>query len=120
MKNILVLFIGLTVAASMYTAVSCQTDKPKNLKVLKDSDMTIPEIKEYMRQFTLSLGVECDYCHNEDDYSSDEKDNKNISREMMRIVAVLNDTHFKNAKTEVSCYTCHRGSVEIKSIPPGL
>lgn len=120
MRLVWALGIILTVSAGWYTMVSCQTNKPRNLKVLKDADMTKEEIKEYMRQFTLSLGVECEYCHNEDDYASDEKKEKNISRDMMRVVVMLNGTHFKNAKTEVTCYTCHRGTIEVKSIPPGL
>lgn len=38
--------IILTVFAGWYTMVSCQTNKPRNLKVLKDADMTKEEIKE--------------------------------------------------------------------------
>ena len=103
-----------------YTALSCQTNKPKNLKVLKDKDMTIEEMKEFMRTFTLSLGVECDYCHNKDNFSSDEKKEKLATREMMKMMDAMNDQFFKNAKEEVTCYTCHRGQVQIKNIPPGL
>lgn len=120
MNKLFPLGLAFIVAAGIYTAVSCQTNKPKNLKVLKDADMTTEEMKEYMRQFTLGLGVECDYCHNEDDYASDEKKEKDISRDMMRVVGLLNSSHFKNARTEVTCYTCHRGTIEVKSIPPGL
>lgn len=111
-----VLFLG-----SWYGFVSCQTNRPKNIKVLDElKDATIEEIKESMRLYTLSMGVECDYCHNKDDYASDEKKEKNISRDMMRMTRSLNDGIFKNAKESVTCYTCHRGAVKIKNIPPGL
>lgn len=103
-----------------YSTISCQTNKPKNLKVIKDRDMTIEEMKEYMRNFTLSLGVECDYCHDTDNYSSDDKKEKNITRDMMLLTEMLNDKYFANAKDNVTCYTCHRGSVRVKNIPPGL
>jgi hypothetical protein len=111
-------FFVFTVA--FYTIASCQTNKPKNLKVLRDKDMTRAEMKEYMRNFTLSLGVECEYCHNTDDYASDEKKEKDAAREMIKLVYMLNDTYFKNAKEEISCYSCHRGQVQTKNIPPGL
>lgn len=82
--------------------------------------MTKEEMKEYMRNFTLSLGVECEYCHNTDDYASDEKKEKDIAREMIKMVYAFNDSYFKNAKEEINCYTCHRGQVQTKTFPPGL
>lgn len=121
MKKLAVGALALTVLGiSFYGMVSCQTGKLKNIKVIRDADMTKEEMKEYMRNFTLSLGVECEYCHNTDDYASDEKKEKDIAREMIKIVYVLNDTYFKNAKEEINCYTCHRGQVQTKTLPPGL
>lgn len=121
MKKIgVLLFVFFTAGISFYTIVSCQTNKAKNLKVIKDTDMTKEEMKEYMRNFTLSLGVECEYCHNTDDYASDEKKEKDITREMIKMMYALNDTYFKNTKEEINCYTCHRGQVQTKTLPPGL
>lgn len=121
MKKIAVfLFIFLVMGLSFYTMVSCQTNKPKNLKVIKDTDMSTEEMKEFMRNFTLSLGVECEYCHNTDDYASDEKKEKDIARDMIKMMYALNDSYFKNAKEEINCYTCHRGQVQTKTFPPGL
>ena len=125
MKRFLTL-MALSVLGSMvyYSVISCQTNKPKNLKVLNTlpmtQDMTIEELKEYMRNFTLSLGVECEYCHDTDNYSNDDKKEKLVARDMIRMLAALNDKHFKNAKEEITCYTCHRGAVQIKNTPPGL
>lgn len=121
MKKFAVFFLVLLIPVfAFYTAVSCQSGKTKNLKVIKDTDMTKEEMKEYMRNFTLSLGVECEYCHNTDDYASDEKKEKDIARDMIKLVYTLNDSYFKNAKEEINCYTCHRGQVQTRSIPPGL
>ncbi len=115
------LLAGGLIALMYFGSVSCQVRSPQNLRVLKDQDMSIAEIKEYMRNFTLGLGVECEYCHNKDDYASDEKNEKLISREMLKMMAGLNESAvFKSAKKEITCYTCHRGTVEINGIPPGL
>ncbi|MCB0834071.1 MAG: c-type cytochrome [Bacteroidetes bacterium] len=108
--------LGLLYGAS----ISCQTNTPKNLKVLRDRDMTVEEVKEYMRSFTLSLGVECEYCHDTDDYASDKLKEKEAARQMIKMVYAMNDAYFKNSREEITCYTCHRGQVETKSIPPGL
>ncbi len=119
-KLILIGLILFSLPVFIYGVISCQTNKPKNFKVLKDKDMTIEETKEYMRTFTLSLGVECEYCHNVDNYSSDDKKEKLATRDMIKMMYAMNEQYFKNAKEEVTCYTCHRGQVEIKNIPPGL
>ncbi len=100
--------------------LSCQTNTPKNLKVLRNKNMTIEETKEYMRLFTLSLGVECEFCHDVDNYSDDSKQNKILSRKMIQMTYSLNDGLFKNAKEPVTCYTCHRGTAKIRNSPPGL
>ncbi len=108
------------IGIAAYTVSSQLLNSPKNLKVLRTKDITIEEAKEYMRLFTLSLGVECEFCHNVDNYSSDEKKNKLISRDMITMTYALNDGLFKDAKEEVTCYTCHRGNAKIKNSPPGL
>lgn len=121
MRWLLPSVLGLMAVILYYGTVSCQTNKPKNLKILKDKNMTVEEIKEYMRNFTLGIGVECEYCHNEDDYSSDEKEKKVYTRDMILLVERLNEVEAfrKNGKV-ITCYTCHRGAVEINGTPPGL
>ncbi len=116
-------FIGLLSLTTFFyfSALSCQINTPKNLQVIKDPDISVEEVKEYMRNFTLGLGVECEYCHNEENYSSDEKREKRAAREMMIMMAAINEAPiFKSENKTVTCYTCHRGTVEINGIPPGL
>jgi tetratricopeptide (TPR) repeat protein len=75
-----------------------------------------------MRNFTSALGVRCQFCHvgregqplAEFDFASDQKRNKLVARQMMRMVAEINqrlDTIPERGKPPVTatCMTCHRG-----------
>jgi hypothetical protein len=75
-----------------------------------------------------SLGVSCDYCHvkgeknpqtGEDTWiwEKDDKKEKLVAREMMRMVLDLNQNRFKR-EAVVTCYTCHRGSTRPERIVP--
>jgi len=66
--------------------------------------------------FSTALGVGCDYCHNTQDYASNEIPAKNIAREMMTMSGEIRDMlskikEIKNEKAHVNCATCHRGSI---------
>lgn len=86
---------------------------------------TRAQVDLVMEAFNTSLGVDCDYCHVIEeggppvapgekprlDYASDEKQEKAVSRTMIRMVMAINE----DLEDEiVSCYTCHHG----KSTPP--
>jgi photosynthetic reaction center cytochrome c subunit len=86
----------------------------KNIQVLKgvSSDQLIPA----MRFITASLGVECIYCHVQDHFDKDDKKPKQIARDMMRMMfAIDKDSYAENR--EVTCYSCHRGSLKPATIP---
>lgn len=65
--------------------------------------------------YSRSLGVTCIHCHNPEDYSSDEKMEKLITREMAGMVRKINSELLANIKelgdrrAIVNCTTCHRG-----------
>jgi hypothetical protein len=61
-----------------------------------------------------SLGVDCDFCH-EKNFEADKLPVKSQAREMIRMVHRLNEEDF-HGKTEITCFTCHRG----QAIPSGL
>lgn len=88
--------------------------EPKNLKVLK---IPTPELIPVMRSYTVALGVKCDFCHVQGDFSSDEKPTKGIARKMIVMTDDIN-TKFEDNKVHVACYTCHRGQTEPKTAPP--
>jgi photosynthetic reaction center cytochrome c subunit len=86
----------------------------KNIQVLKgvSSDQLIPA----MRFITASLGVECNYCHVPDHFDKDDKKPKQIARDMMRMMFAIDKNSFEGNR-EVTCYSCHRGSLKPEAAP---
>ncbi len=70
------------------------------------------------RGFANSLGVSCDHCHVTDDWASEEKDEKQIARDMWQMVGTINKellAKIPNLESEnpgINCTTCHRGKVK--------
>ncbi len=127
--SVLVVF---TLVVTKSSATRTQTtDKPveqvrKNIQVLKG----LPDSQLFMVMNLVgdSLGVSCDYCHVKgeknpqtgDDtwvWEKDDKKNKLVAREMMRMVLDLNQNSFKG-ESVVTCYTCHRGSTRPERMVP--
>ncbi|MGB8506880.1 MAG: c-type cytochrome [Pyrinomonadaceae bacterium] len=87
---------------------------PTNLKVLKAS--TGAEVAQIMRTFTAGLGVQCNHCHVEGNFASDDNPKKEVARRMIKLTRTINDD-FSDRKMHVSCYTCHRSEIEPKTAP---
>lgn len=73
--------------------------------------------------YSRSLGVGCDYCHNTDDYGSDEKREKETARAMVRLVGTIGAelrqiTTIKSEQPVVNCGTCHNGRARPGARPP--
>jgi photosynthetic reaction center cytochrome c subunit len=91
-----------------------------NVQVIPKTTPVIQVIGQ-MRNMTGALGVRCQFCHVGEgnalerfDFASDEKRNKLVARQMMRMVAEINrriDTipQRGNPPVPVTCLTCHRG-----------
>ncbi len=121
MKVVLVAFC-LTAFVSLSFMVTGDEPQYKNLKVLP-KNITKPQMDSAMKNFTVALGVKCNFCHvrlaDEQktwDFAADGNKHKNIARQMMRMTATINKKYFdvKNSKEltadlEVTCYTCHNG-----------
>ena len=84
----------------------------KNIQVLQGTpmDLFLPE----MRLFEAALGVDCEYCHLEQDRSKDDLQAKQTARKMIAMVRDINKNF--DGRTVVTCYTCHRGNVEPVSV----
>lgn len=98
---------------------------PTNLQVLP-KDWTQQQVVQVMQAFTQALGVQCGHCHvfvgpNDpmNDFASDMKPEKNIARDMMRMVGQVNPLVQKavaakkpaaDQVTQVTCAMCHRGA----------
>lgn len=102
---------------------------PKNLQYFsKDTprDALIPR----MREFTMALGVRCQYCHAGGDgqslqgvmFDSDEKTAKRKARAMLHMVDDINTKLLSTIPdrtvpaVQVQCVTCHRGSPIPKTL----
>jgi photosynthetic reaction center cytochrome c subunit len=127
---VIVLLIGSIVAvqahpAQAQTLAGTPTTSPtaaqkyKNIQVLKDipADELIPS----MQFIAASLGVECNFCHSEDQshrllFDKDDKEEKKTAREMMQMMFAINKANFKGER-EVTCNTCHRGAPHPQAIP---
>ena len=98
------------------------TGEYKNLKVLPENISTKALTKIMVDQCEDELGVSCNFCHAENrdthkpDYASDEKPEKEIARNMMRMTIGINEKYFDlkqpmigDSVLAVTCGTCHHG-----------
>src|ERR1017187_817100 len=86
----------------------------KNIQVLKgiSAEQVIPS----MMFITASLGVQCDFCHVQGAFEKDDKKPKQTARKMMEMMFAINKDNFEGHR-EVTCNSCHRGSVDPQAIP---
>jgi hypothetical protein len=112
-----------TVAGIAATKPSDNDKHYKNLKVLS-KDISSEQLERVMYAFERQLGVTCLYCHvntknivpERVDFASDEKNEKKVAREMLKMTMKINKKYFNItidkklfAKPVVWCKTCHRG-----------
>jgi hypothetical protein len=132
-KKSLVVPLSLVVAAMLCSlTIPPPEEKAKNLKVLP-KNISHEELMKTMRHFNKSLGVKCDFCHAKSadnpqkmDFASDAKEEKETTRDMMKMTNRINRKFFKSGKDEngesmmtVTCYTCHHGEAEPAKLPAG-
>ncbi len=86
----------------------------KNAKLL--GEISGSRFMASMQSMSVNLGKDCEFCHNEEDFSSDANKKKAVSRNMMEMSFAINRDYFDN-KMQVSCYTCHRGEEEPGKSP---
>ncbi|HRJ88661.1 MAG: c-type cytochrome [Blastocatellia bacterium] len=91
----------------------------KNLQMTSMKAMPAARILAIMEfGYSRSLGVNCTHCHTAGRYEAEDKPQKQIAREMARMVTDLNGTTLKGIKNlkssspAVNCTTCHRGEIK--------
>jgi tetratricopeptide (TPR) repeat protein len=102
----------------------------KNLQLFP-SDIESRELIDVMKNFTMALGVRCEFCHVGEpgaplstfDFASDAKENKETAREMMLMVQEINSRYFNNdgsGPLHVRCVTCHHGLAPPSTLQDAL
>ena len=90
----------------------------KNIQALKG--LPASQLNTVMDFMATSLGVRCQHCHVADStgwqFEKDDKPTKRTARKMIQMVVDLNASRF-GGRTDVTCYTCHRGSTERAPAP---
>lgn len=85
-----------------------------NLKVL--GGFPAENLVFAMNSWSRALGVSCGHCHNTNDFSDDEKQKKEISRQMVQmgnmISQKLKTINGLSNRPIVNCITCHRGELK--------
>jgi hypothetical protein len=132
-KIAIALSLSAIVTIVALTSMAPDDDAPKNLKVLPKK-ITERQIHHIMHEWSVSLGVRCDFCHaaNADgkglDFPSDAKPEKEMARHMFKMMNKINSKYFEAKKDSlgmmmqsgVNCYTCHRGASHPETkIPEG-
>jgi photosynthetic reaction center cytochrome c subunit len=89
----------------------------KNVTELKDipADKLMPA----MQFISASLGVQCDTCHVQGKPEADDKRAKKTAREMIAMTMAINKNSF-HGQTQVTCFSCHRGSERPVAVPSVL
>lgn len=114
--------LALIVFTGIAAVKQPKVDRFKNLQVLP-KNITEDSLGKLMDLYSASLKVNCDYCHVHDKkadtmiWHKDDKPEKEITRNMMRMTADINEKYFhfnediKASEVQaVTCYTCHKGS----------
>jgi len=85
-----------------------------NLKVL--GGFPAENLVFAMNAWSRGLGVSCGHFHNTNNFASDEKDKKEIARQMVEMGNTISDKlkTIKGLSTKpvVNCITCHRGELK--------
>jgi Photosynthetic reaction centre cytochrome C subunit len=127
-KGIVAGGLGLFLLAGVAATKPPAGDEPKfkNVKVIAN-DIGADNMERIMTTIEHQLGVTCIYCHaatkpgifpKDVDFASDEKPEKKIARQMLKMTIALNKKYFGFKvdrilfnKPVIWCVTCHRGYI---------
>jgi len=118
----------LTVALAAWALALCGTAHGQPVPAGKTAEQAFKNIQAMqgtpadqvfpaMQFIAASLGVECEFCHVEGKFDSDDKPAKKTARKMIAMTLAINKDSF-NGRRAVTCYSCHRGSHDPVGTPP--
>jgi hypothetical protein len=77
----------------------------KNIQIFKG--VPAGRVANAMAGISTSLGARCNYCHNPDDFASDEKEAKKTARQMIKMRGEIAEKFAMS--NSFGCFTCHQG-----------
>jgi hypothetical protein len=80
----------------------------KNVKTESLKSLPASEFIDRMYYIAWALGKNCQFCHVEHKFDSDDKKEKKTARKMIDMAAAIDEHNFEG-KPEVRCFTCHEG-----------
>jgi hypothetical protein len=123
-KEILITVLGAGMIFLQSFVQKHDDEKPTNLKILP-KDISEKELHDVMKNFSISLGVRCGFCHVSEqvegqqrskfDFASDNKPEKKIARDMMLMMSAINKNYIgkiiggDHTLEQINCVTCHMG-----------
>jgi photosynthetic reaction center cytochrome c subunit len=107
--------------ADLQRAIKGKEDLPakevfKNVQIL--GDVPAARLLRTMQSFTRALGVSCTKCHVPEHFESEDKDDKEVTRDMMKMTRAITEEYLRKIKAladdkpSVNCFTCHRGQAK--------
>jgi photosynthetic reaction center cytochrome c subunit len=94
-------------------AAQTAVEKYKNIQILKT--MPADQLPNAMQYIAASLGVQCQFCHVQGQFESDDRPAKLTARKMIQMVNTFNSG--ANDIT-MTCATCHHGRSSPERTPP--
>ncbi len=90
----------------------------QGFKNVKTALKTLPESEfiDQMRYMAWSLGKDCEFCHVQGHFDSDDKKEKKTARKMIEMAASIDQNNFEG-HPEVRCFTCHQQHPHPLSYP---
>jgi hypothetical protein len=91
------------IPTSLESAQGGAAPTPTNLQILPQD----VDIRMVMQNISQALGVTCTHCHIQGEFASDEVPQKEVARNMMRMVRTINSDFL--GEGTATCLLCHRG-----------
>ena len=111
-------------AMAIPVIITAQESRPlppnENVKIL--TELQGQPLRAEMKRIAAALGVECDHCHVQGNFASDEKLPKRVGRRMIEMTKSINAQSFPKHQVKegesvlgrVTCMTCHQGTTTPK------